>query len=494
MPTNADDVFFDAASGAVTVTVTATSVGLSLTFTGFTGTFAGSSGITISGNITLDAGMTLTYTGTLTINTTSTITSNTVIWSGNIGIGVAAGTFTVTLADDLYIAGTFTTVSTVQLTINGNNLYVAGNFSVPTGSTLVGTTGVILNTTTSQTLTTRTDIVNLRLDLTFNATGTIVLANNIRLGTGISTNKTITYIAGTMSMPANINIQVDAGRTINLDTSGMTWSSITVLSNGVFNLVSDLYLSGTLVTSTNSWSGSFTIYVGGGLTLTGTASAAASTTSIEMNGTGTISGSGGLRLNLIINTAGTITFSGTITYNTGTLTYTAGTVITTGSTLTIATTVAILNTAGIIWNNITISINGTTVNNSLLTISGTLTYSATSAITFGGTAGWTCGTFTCTVAGLTHTFTIGNTYTITSAFNITAATNASRITLRSSSGGTKVAFTLMPSATQNVGFVNATDLDSNAGQTIYSFNGVITTTFNWQTLTYPRQNNFVFQH
>ena len=41
VPTSADDVFFDAASGAVTVTVGATGNCNTLTFTGFTGTFTG---------------------------------------------------------------------------------------------------------------------------------------------------------------------------------------------------------------------------------------------------------------------------------------------------------------------------------------------------------------------------------------------------------------------------------------------------------------------
>jgi hypothetical protein len=73
VPTSADDVFFDAASGAVTVTVSATGVAKSINFTGFTGTFAGSSGLTVSGSVTLAAGMTVTYTGAVTFNATGTL-------------------------------------------------------------------------------------------------------------------------------------------------------------------------------------------------------------------------------------------------------------------------------------------------------------------------------------------------------------------------------------------------------------------------------------
>src|SRR3990167_5669740 len=74
VPTAADNVNMTAASGTVTVTV-ATTAGLCLNLvcTGFTGTIAGSTGITVSGNVTLDNTMSgWTNTGTLTLNYTST--------------------------------------------------------------------------------------------------------------------------------------------------------------------------------------------------------------------------------------------------------------------------------------------------------------------------------------------------------------------------------------------------------------------------------------
>jgi len=64
VPTSADDVFIDAASGAVTVTAT-TSVGWlnvkNLDFSGFTGILAGSSSLEIYGSLTMGAGMTVTH-------------------------------------------------------------------------------------------------------------------------------------------------------------------------------------------------------------------------------------------------------------------------------------------------------------------------------------------------------------------------------------------------------------------------------------------------
>ena len=52
----------------------------------------------------------------------------------------------------------------------------------------------------------------------------------------------------------------------------------------------------------------------------------------------------------------------------------------------------------------------------------------------------------------------------------------------SSTGGVKAILTLSTSGTQNVMYTNATDIDSSLGQTIYSFNGTLTDSINWQVL------------
>lgn len=67
VPTSADDVFFDVASGAVTVTIATVDANcLSLNCTGFTGTLTGSAvGLGVYGNITLGSGMTNTFTNNI---------------------------------------------------------------------------------------------------------------------------------------------------------------------------------------------------------------------------------------------------------------------------------------------------------------------------------------------------------------------------------------------------------------------------------------------
>ena len=75
VPTRADDVFFDATSTG-TCTISAGNTGAkSITCTGFTGTLAGSTAITVAGGITLVSGMGFTYTATITLTGTGTLTT-----------------------------------------------------------------------------------------------------------------------------------------------------------------------------------------------------------------------------------------------------------------------------------------------------------------------------------------------------------------------------------------------------------------------------------
>jgi hypothetical protein len=89
VPTSADDVFFDAASGVVTCTVSATANAKSINCTGFTGTIAGSAGITVAGSVTKVVGMTWSHTGLVTITGTATITNAGKSFGGGLDINFA---------------------------------------------------------------------------------------------------------------------------------------------------------------------------------------------------------------------------------------------------------------------------------------------------------------------------------------------------------------------------------------------------------------------
>jgi hypothetical protein len=116
VPTTADDVFFDAASGAVTCTIATGNAGAkSINCTGFTGTLAGIASISVAGNVTFVSGMTLSYDGTLTITATATIISGGKLVGDTIinapgGTVTLGGAFTMRASGDFtFQAGTFTT-------------------------------------------------------------------------------------------------------------------------------------------------------------------------------------------------------------------------------------------------------------------------------------------------------------------------------------------------------------------------------------------------
>lgn len=71
VPTASDNVYFDAASGAVTITLSGARTCLSFNSTSFTGTVAGTGSLTVNANAVYGAGATFTNTGTWTFAATA---------------------------------------------------------------------------------------------------------------------------------------------------------------------------------------------------------------------------------------------------------------------------------------------------------------------------------------------------------------------------------------------------------------------------------------
>jgi hypothetical protein len=488
-PTSADDVFLDNGTGTGNVTMGAsyTASCKTLICTGYVGTLdlsAASSFISAFGNVTLGAGMTITGGVTrLNINATSTITSNGVEWTGNI---TGAFNGTVTVADNWTIGQGYNATGSVTVTWNGNRLKIKG------GLTTAGVGQAVAGTTIFEFIGTGTiamvvsESATMGVPFRFDTAGTITITG-LKTATGAS----ISYIAGTVNVTGVLRI----GANITLNTVGMTWGTVQLVSGLSISiqLNSDLYVSGSWSFSAgglNTTLNGFTVYWGGG-TMSGTMTTndIIGTTNWVINATCTINlatmTTGRWQQNITINTAGTVTFLNVVPISTKTLTYTSGTVVTTGSELRIgsASHSTTLNTAGITWNNVSVTNTGTVTVNSLLTIAGTL--SLTGNTTFAGTAGWTCGTLTVVSVSPTHILVSGRTYTVTTAISEFLGTNAAKALLRSSSGGNQAIFTLNQGATQLLSFVNGTDIDSSLGQTIWSYRGVLNNTINWNTFTTP---------
>lgn len=187
VPTAADDVYFDAASGAVTITLSGARTCLSFNSTGFTGTLTGTGTLAVSANAIYGAGATFTNTGTWTFNATSgtqQITSNsktldfpitqngvggTVQLQDNLTTG-ASRTFTLTngaldLNSKILSTGLFSSnnsnvrsiaFGTGSITLTGNAATIwAGNTAAATvGLTVTGTP--VVNCTYSGSTGTRT--------------------------------------------------------------------------------------------------------------------------------------------------------------------------------------------------------------------------------------------------------------------------------------------------------------------------------------------------
>ena len=123
IPTSADDVFFDAASGANTVTIAAGNTGAkSITCTGFTGTLAGTADISVAGNVTLVSGMTYTHTGIMSFTGTATLITAGKSFSA---VTVNGSGITLTLGDALNIVQRTLTVT--------QGTFDTANFNVTAG-------------------------------------------------------------------------------------------------------------------------------------------------------------------------------------------------------------------------------------------------------------------------------------------------------------------------------------------------------------------------
>lgn len=361
VPTNVDDVFFDANSGNCTVNASARTA-KTLNFTGYTNTITMSNTITVSGNVTLGAGMGIAGANALIVNETSTLTSNGKTWSAPFTFSGTSKTFT--LGDNWTISGQVNLSGTTATTINSNTLTSSGNLTSTTSATTTGTTNISLTGGTWSNSSTGA----LRNNLTFTS-GTITISGTVYYNT-----RTLTYTSGTVTTTGSTLIIGDFANT-TLNTGSLSWNNLTIANQLTITLQSDLNIGGLLTVNAgnhlHTFNGTFNINCSGGLTInsTGLVQGTGTTTLNILGGTWT---GGQIRLNTNIN--GNVTLTN-INYSTGTLTYVSGNITLVGT----ATVAGTLNVAGIFWNNLT------TGNNTLLSdlnVRGLLT--GTGNITFSG--------------------------------------------------------------------------------------------------------------
>jgi hypothetical protein len=204
VPTSADAVFFNAASGTVTVTVaTGGGTALSINCTGFTGTIAGTAALNISGSVTLVSGMTFSHTGTINLLATGTLTT----------AGKTIGPLTINAS-----AGTVTLGGALTLTASGDITLTAGTFTTSASNFAVTARSLIISGTGAKTLSLNGSTVTVSREggSAFDYSG-----SNLTFNAGTST---INISAGAGG--GNVAFNAGAGLTFN----NVNFSSATALS------------------------------------------------------------------------------------------------------------------------------------------------------------------------------------------------------------------------------------------------------------------------
>lgn len=264
-PTSADDVFFDAASGVVTVTVANGVVAQSLDCTGFTGTLASSAsatwtiGGTVSGSFKLVSGMTFTANSSTIVFASGGGATYSVLTGGKTLANVTINTNTTTtvrLDDSLTASGTITLTQGI-LNTNGQTcswaIFSSVNSNTRTltmGSSAITltSTGTAWNTSTftNLTITSNTSVVTLTGanatwfggsgfntnggSIVLSGSGTATVANSFtcanltRTGTAAKTdalqfNGGNTTITGTLTITGNSTINRIQAQSLTPGTS-----------------------------------------------------------------------------------------------------------------------------------------------------------------------------------------------------------------------------------------------------------------------------------
>lgn len=288
---------------------------------------------------------------------------------------------------------------------------------------------------------------------------------------GYTGTMTMTFgltVAGTCTLGANMTIAGSGALTISangtITANGKTWpNALSFTSSGAAYTVADAWIvTGTVSIGNGSANYAFTggsIRCNGSFTMSGnTSSTLSGSCTWRLGGTGTWSSSGMIvSAAVTIDTSGTVTLSGSFSISSTTFTYAAGTVSAGSATFNLSNSVTITaNASGFAIGTISIASSGTK--------------------TFNGTDGFSIGTLSCLLAGISISLKSGNTYTITTAIKITgiSGNNNSIVAATPSSS----AFLIISTSTAAFAYNTITDIDASGGNAVYVYAGTLTRTAN----------------
>jgi hypothetical protein len=471
------------------------------------------------GNITIPSGSTLTmnsnlsiqsiaFTGTgalvhnnFTVTFLNSGTNNTSIvewW--NVITATSSYIFTSNLnVGNNYtdLTSDFTSSGGAQIRIKGNGEFnISGfnnsNFAGFSGFRFIGTGTISMSNSPYY-----SNSINIIIDTTNPSGYTIGTATRLNFSTSGSSSITLVGNTSTASFFSTTSMTLSATWTFDVNRTATGGSEIILpnIANASVTLATNTKCSNFTSSSSATVNGA-KLLVSGNVAIT-----------TNLLGTGTVEMTGGvartmsipeLRSNLIINKSGGVAVTSLVNMLIASnITLSLNTNTTFGATLVTLSTVAVTinNPSASQFYDLTILGNNTYTFNNLITILRNLTLSATSGnVFFAGTAGWTCANLLCPTPNRTISLVAGVTYTTTTSVNM-LGTAAQPITMISSSpAATRAIWTLNQGATQSMVYVNGRAIDSNAGQTIWTFGGVITTALvplNWNVGARPQPYGFI---
>jgi hypothetical protein len=488
LPTNTTDAIFDGSVSNRNCIINTTGL-VCFNFTiqnGYNGTITFTNTLTVRGSITFITSVNFSGPNGLTCQSTvfppATLTYNSNNKAFNLPLILSHNTITINFINTWTVTNfTSSFISGNPHTYNGGIVNVTGNLTIAQPTSTSTTQFVLAGTgtfATSQNWSPPTEI-NTSGAITVNS---IILTNGCLFKYTTASSVTVT---GTMTVGiATLDLQDLPFNDFLLRGNG----TVALLSNANFNNATFGDGNGTGVQLNGA---GLRFNVRGNFRVGQASGFLAGTGIVCLKGSGTLSSfgangvntTGAIGVDLELNTSGTYTVTSNISVAGASkyFTRTNGLINWSTFTLFINTNGRTFTTAGITFNNVTTGTAITTTITNLFTIAGTLSI-AGGITTFTGTAGWTCGTLTCSTPGTAIVLQSGITYTTTTNV-IMLGTNANRITMRSNAPTVSYAiWTLQNPATQSMVYVNAQGVDSNAGMSIYSFQGVILTSLpalNW---------------
>lgn len=498
LPSSTESAVFDGAISNANCTINTTGLQC-FNFTiqnGYAGTITFTNTLTVRGNITFITSV--NFSGPNGLNCQSLVPSTTLTYNSNnkafnLPLTLSHNTITINFVNTWTVTNFSSTfISGNPHTYNGGIVNVIGNLTIAQLTSTSTTQFVLAGTgtfTTSVSWSPPTEI---------NTSGAITV-NNVTLTNGCffkyTTASSVT-VTGTMTVGI-----------ATLDLQDLPFNDFLLLGNGIVTLLSNANFNNAVFGGPNTGitlngvgqrfnvRGNFHVgQVSGGLFGTGI---------ICLKGSGTLSASNAslasnnstIGVDLEVNTSGTYTVTSNISLSGSAKYFTRTNGLINWATFTLfINTSRTFTTSGITFNNVTIATSVTTIITNLFTIAGTLSLVA-GTIVFTGTAGWTCGTLTCSTPNTVIVLQSGITYTTT--VNVAMlGTNALRITMRSNAPtATYAIWTLQNPATQSMVYVNGQGIDSRLGMTIWSFGGTINTpldALNWGLGAYQGTKAFTF--